>query len=913
MATFLYTLIIYPLYTIIECVFSLFNRFADNVGFCVIGVSVGVTLLCLPLYTVADKWQQIEHDKVKSMKPQLDRIKKCFSGDERYMMTTTYYRQCHYSPIMALRSSFGLLIQIPFFIAAYRFLSHLPALNGQSFLFIKDMGKPDNMFTIGSFSVNVLPIAMTLINCISGIIYSRGHGLREKVQIFGMAAIFLVILYNSPSGLVLYWTFNNIFSLVKNVFYKLKNPLKVFWLFCCITLIPFTVFLLFFTTTKWKYKIVYLFLVSIIYLMPILINKCTVLLHTHLASLIENHKSRLFLYAVSCTSLFLLIGLVIPGSLISSSAIDFANVGNHNNPILFISTSALQAAGFFIFWAFCIYFLFNKKIQSVLTLFMSVTAICYTLNTFLFSLPYGDISTSLIFLNPPSDFKTISFISIINLLASLAVFFLTLVLIQKKMSKIVSYLLTILCLTFVTIGIVNGSNIQSAYSAYIASGNKTSASEIKPIFHLSKTKQNIVVFMLDRAEGEFIHEIFNESPDLKELYSGFVHYNNCLSFNSHTFQGSTGLFGGYEYIPLEMNRRNTERLRDKHNQALLLLPRIFTEEKGFTAEVTDPSWANYNDYMDLTIFEPYPRIKAYQTAGVYNSLWYTDHKNQTGSMETSETLIDRNLVFFSFFRSAPIILRELIYKKGTWWSSDENTKDMSDYINWYAQLDFLPQLTEINEKDTGSYICMVNEASHSNVYLQAPDYTPVVEVTNFGNSKYKDLKEYHTTMASLKRVGTWIEYLKKNDAYDNTRIILVSDHGNPGSDEQMEANEELDKALFGGDHYGRGRFHCLLMVKDFGASGEMLEDQTTFMTNADVPSIALKGIVENPVNPFTNKPIPLDTTSLKKDGVIISANDKHVPVKHGKNTFSIEKDQWWLVKDNIFKSENWKKVNPFSE
>ena len=170
----------------------MFNRFADNVGFCVIGVSVGVTLLCLPLYAVADKWQQIEHDKVKSMKPQLDRIKKCFSGDERYMMTTTYYRQCHYSPIMALRSSFGLLIQIPFFIAAYRFLSHLPALNGQSFLFIKDMGKPDNMFTIGSFSVNVLPIAMTLINCVSGIIYSKGHGLREKVQIFGMEVIKLI-------------------------------------------------------------------------------------------------------------------------------------------------------------------------------------------------------------------------------------------------------------------------------------------------------------------------------------------------------------------------------------------------------------------------------------------------------------------------------------------------------------------------------------------------------------------------------------------------------------------------------------------------------------------------------------------------------------------------------------------------
>jgi membrane protein insertase Oxa1/YidC/SpoIIIJ len=32
-----------------------------------------------------------------------------------------------------------------------------------------------------------------------------------------MALIFLVLLYNSPSGLVLYWTCNNIFSLGKNL------------------------------------------------------------------------------------------------------------------------------------------------------------------------------------------------------------------------------------------------------------------------------------------------------------------------------------------------------------------------------------------------------------------------------------------------------------------------------------------------------------------------------------------------------------------------------------------------------------------------------------------------------------------------------------------------------------------------
>jgi hypothetical protein len=43
-----------------------------------------------------------------------------------------------------------------------------------------------------------------------------------KVQISGTALIFLALLYNSPSGLVLYWTLNNIFSLVKNILVKAK-------------------------------------------------------------------------------------------------------------------------------------------------------------------------------------------------------------------------------------------------------------------------------------------------------------------------------------------------------------------------------------------------------------------------------------------------------------------------------------------------------------------------------------------------------------------------------------------------------------------------------------------------------------------------------------------------------------------
>ena len=68
---------------------------------------------------------------------------------------------------------------------------------------------------------------MTAINVVSAAIYMKGLPLKNKIQMYGIAAIFLVLLYNSPAGLVFYWTLNNVFSLVKNIFYKLRNPRKV--------------------------------------------------------------------------------------------------------------------------------------------------------------------------------------------------------------------------------------------------------------------------------------------------------------------------------------------------------------------------------------------------------------------------------------------------------------------------------------------------------------------------------------------------------------------------------------------------------------------------------------------------------------------------------------------------------------
>ena len=173
----LYTLLITPLELLFEVIFTIANKVIGNEGLSIIFLSLAVNFLVLPLYKRADELQAEERDIQAIMAPHVKHIKKKFKGDERFFMLQEYYKINHYKPVYALKSSVSLLLQIPFFMAAYNLLSHMQSLQGMQFGILSDLGKEDALFMIGSFPVNVLPILMTLINIISGVIYTKGHPL----------------------------------------------------------------------------------------------------------------------------------------------------------------------------------------------------------------------------------------------------------------------------------------------------------------------------------------------------------------------------------------------------------------------------------------------------------------------------------------------------------------------------------------------------------------------------------------------------------------------------------------------------------------------------------------------------------------------------------------------------------------
>ena len=203
LVNYLFNLTIQPIVYLIQLVFYFAYTFSWNCGLSIVAVSIVINLICFPLYQRADMAQLDEDNKQKSMIKWLDHIKKNFSGDEKLMLTNAYYRECDYSPIKMIRSMLALLLQIPFFIAAYRYLSSVQLFRGTKFLFIKDLSLPDGLSAIGGIQINILPILMTVINIVSALIYAHGKGKKAMIQPFILAMVFLVLLYSCPSGIVI--------------------------------------------------------------------------------------------------------------------------------------------------------------------------------------------------------------------------------------------------------------------------------------------------------------------------------------------------------------------------------------------------------------------------------------------------------------------------------------------------------------------------------------------------------------------------------------------------------------------------------------------------------------------------------------------------------------------------------------
>ena len=851
-----------PLELVFEVIYTTALNNTHSEGLSIICMSLVVSTFVLPLYKQAEKLEQEQRAKEKELSLWAEHIKKHFKGDEKTMMLDAYYRENHYSPLYQLRGSLSILLQIPFFMAAYDLLGTLFAedsRNSAGFFLISDLRYPDGLISFAGISINLLPILMTLISLVATYIYTKGLPIKTAARSLVLPVIFLVVLYKSPSALLLYWTMNNVYSLIKTIVIKHFESKKI---------------------NKGAIQK----------------SKRTFKPKGRFANMVESFlnmppKTSSFIFPVLFMSV--LTGLLIPLTYLSASPEEFIDITTLENPNSFLIHSFFIAVGFFVVWPSVFYYLASKKLKNIFAVMMFGISAVSVVNFMFFGKDTGIINTILVFDNVPT--YSLSQV-IVNTIVVIFVFAICVFLYRYK--KACNLMLAAAVFASLTVSAIDFAKINDTYSS-VMNHTDDFREDDNPQIVLSSTGENVMVIMLDKAMSRYIPYVFNEFPELKEQYDGFEYYPNTVSFGQYTLFGSSPLFGGYEYTPDQMDARADVSLKDKHDESLKVLPELFSEQ-GYGVNVMDLPFPGWSFKADYSSFEDIENCHSYHAEDFYNgnSESHTNVKNRR----------KRNLFMYSIFRCSPLCLQTVIYDNGNYLSSKEDAYNVYDILSNYRVLEKMDEMTQISNDKEGYLLLLGNETTHDLTNLRNYDpYTPYEFTEGYnisdGNQEiylwnWHQAATYECLVAAMRELGNYMDYLKEIGVYDNTRIIIASDHG---------TNLYVFEDMMGDDLFTAEWYNCLLMVKDFNSTGFVTND--SFMTNADVPTIALDGIVDNPHNPYTGKPINSDP---KNGDIVIGfslSQDDSIwnPDYNPGNTFTYDENFEWykLINKDIYNNNNW--------
>jgi len=1007
--------IISPFIYFIEYVFLFSYNLTGNYGWAIILLSLSVSLLLLPVFIYIEKSKKKDDVIKNKMKPLIDEIKRVYKGQERYYYIKTINRQHNYSSLKALIPILSLLIQIPFFIAAYQYLEHFEGMQGVSFGFIKDLSLADGLFGI----VNILPILMTLVNLITVYYYTRLGDGSERKQMLVIAIAFLVLLFNLPAGLVLYWTMNNVFSFLRlfitnpEVFKKKKGAYSFFnFISDYKKLLPqlkkifvYILLVLVLSQISWAFKyyfddiafrllavlglsiILTIILGSFILFYKKNINKLLNLkikpiiyfsllfsaIYFYLASefyytglnktlilfsfiplfgieligilysfiLYNSNKNRLYKYLNIFLKLLLISQLLSIASFIINKDISF-NIFSIIVKFSNISITDISVLGL-IFTIFSIpfYFLntsFTKvKIKSpnyiiyLLSVFFVLGLIFFwkpllvyasspdtfdfpAINILINNLKLFLISSLIafgIYLSIPRKYKYILFF--ISLLFVIISFVYSLVIPINLGSLQVSqfseqanlaslpkyYLLEVLLLISIFMGIrwiIRNAyfkvtlivlivfNIlvvtQSLWSAmntgvFFSKLEENNSKEITGI-PFSKDQKNIVYFLADGFQGWYFDQVLKDEPQLKDIFYGFTYYPNTVSVSNYTHSSLPALFLGLEHSVSGINKDSLRTMNDKIKEASILFIEK-ARKKGYQYSSSSMHYSGLgpNDFDNYIPF--------------WNEKWkkYSMDVALGKEVDAWKKRLYENALFYS----VPLFLKPKIYNNTKWLEyysieKELKNKNASRYsLKPYNFIRLLP------------YISTAKKGKPNFIYIHDHSLHNPWNTVDDDGVMHSDITPYENNRWFMLRFAKWITWMKENEVYDNTKIVVISDHGVTWG--IWEGNTQVNSSVnFGGNNPSGindkkfWRLNPLLLVKDFDTKGPVRYDWR-LMSNGDAPSILFDEDDQTKKDSTARTLISNFTTW---EGEVLYRNRIKVHYKYE-------------VKNNIFDLNNWKSLH----
>jgi YidC/Oxa1 family membrane protein insertase len=176
--------------------------------------------------------------RMSTLAPKMQELKAKYKDDPTRMNQEVMklYKEHGVNPV---GGCLPMMIQIPIFFGLFSMLGQAAELRNASFLWVPDLSQPDTLFTIPGMGwipilgqpgiglpINVLPILMGASNVwLMKMTPNTGDAMQRRILMF-MPVIFLVFCYNFAAALALYYTTQNLFTILQ-LWHNQRQPMEV--------------------------------------------------------------------------------------------------------------------------------------------------------------------------------------------------------------------------------------------------------------------------------------------------------------------------------------------------------------------------------------------------------------------------------------------------------------------------------------------------------------------------------------------------------------------------------------------------------------------------------------------------------------------------------------------------------------
>lgn len=187
-------------------------------GIAILALTTVIRLVLWPIQGKANRSMR----QTAALAPKMQELREKYKDDPTKMNQEVMklYKQYGINPV---GGCLPMLIQIPIFFGLYQMLGQAVELRNQSFLWVPDLSQPDTVAHLPGLGwpINILPLCMAATQVwLMAMTPKTGDPTQRRVMMF-TPLIFLFICYNFAAALALYYTAQNLFSILQ--FYQNKK------------------------------------------------------------------------------------------------------------------------------------------------------------------------------------------------------------------------------------------------------------------------------------------------------------------------------------------------------------------------------------------------------------------------------------------------------------------------------------------------------------------------------------------------------------------------------------------------------------------------------------------------------------------------------------------------------------------